>query len=75
LVVRHTFAGTALAEGVLISGVPRWLGHKSIIATVEGAEPPAMDDPVAGVEQVAPVWRRQPGISFPDGDYTWPLAR
>jgi len=29
-----TFAGTALAEGVPISEVSRWLGHKSITATV-----------------------------------------
>ena len=33
--LRHTFAGTALAEGVPISEVSRWLGHKSITTTVD----------------------------------------
>ncbi|MFC4112284.1 tyrosine-type recombinase/integrase, partial [Nonomuraea zeae] len=33
--LRHTFASTALAEGVPISEVSRWLGHKSIITTVD----------------------------------------
>jgi hypothetical protein len=28
--LRHAFASTALAEGVPISEVSRWLGHKSI---------------------------------------------
>jgi integrase len=32
---RHTFASTALAEGVPISEVSRWLGHKSITTTVD----------------------------------------
>jgi integrase len=32
--LRHTFASTALAEGVPISEVSRWLGHKSITTTV-----------------------------------------
>jgi integrase len=31
----HTFASTALAEGVPISEVSRWLGHKSITTTVD----------------------------------------
>ena len=31
--LRHTFASTALAEGVPISEVSRWLGHKSITTT------------------------------------------
>ena len=33
--LRHTFASTALAEGVPISEVSRWLGHESITITVE----------------------------------------
>lgn len=33
--LRHTFASTAPAEGVPISEVSRWLGHKSITATVD----------------------------------------
>ncbi|TDD22084.1 site-specific integrase [Actinomadura sp. KC06] len=33
--LRHTFASTALAEGVPISEVSRWLGHKSITITVD----------------------------------------
>ncbi len=33
--LRHTFASTALAEGVAISEVSRWLGHKSITTTVD----------------------------------------
>jgi integrase len=33
--LRHTFASTALAEGVPISEVSRWLGHKSITTTVD----------------------------------------
>ena len=33
--LRHTFASTALAEGVPISEVSRWLGHKSIATTVD----------------------------------------
>lgn len=33
--LRHTFAGTALAEGVPISEVSRWLGHESITTTVD----------------------------------------
>jgi integrase len=32
---RHTFASTALAGGVPISEVSRWLGHKSITTTVD----------------------------------------
>ena len=32
---RHTFASTSLAEGVPISEVSRWLGHKSITTTVD----------------------------------------
>jgi len=35
LCLRHTFASTALAEGVPISEVSRWLGHKSITTTVD----------------------------------------
>lgn len=31
----HTLASTALAEGVPISEVSRWLGHKSITTTVD----------------------------------------
>ena len=33
--LRHTFASTALAEGVPISEVSRWLGHKPITSTVD----------------------------------------
>jgi integrase len=33
--LRHTFASTALTEGVPISEVSRWLGHKSITTTVD----------------------------------------
>jgi len=33
--LRHTFASTALAEGVPISEVSRWLGHRSISTTVD----------------------------------------
>jgi integrase len=33
--LRHAFASTALAEGVPISEVSRWLGHKSITTTVD----------------------------------------
>jgi integrase len=33
--LRHTFSNTALAEGVPISEVSRWLGHKSITTTVD----------------------------------------
>jgi integrase len=33
--LRHTFASTALAEGVPISEVSRWLGHRSITAIVD----------------------------------------
>jgi integrase len=33
--LRHTFTGAALAEGVPISGVSRWLGHRSITTTVD----------------------------------------
>ena len=33
--LRHEFASTALAEGVPISEVSRWLGHKSITTTVD----------------------------------------
>jgi integrase len=33
--LRHTFASMALAEGVPISEVSRWLGHKSITTTVD----------------------------------------
>jgi len=33
--LRHTFASTALAQGVPISEVSRWLGHKSITTTVD----------------------------------------
>jgi integrase len=33
--LRHTFASTALAEGVPISEVSHWLGHKSITTTVD----------------------------------------
>jgi integrase len=33
--LRHTFASTALAEGVPISEISRWLGHKSITTTVD----------------------------------------
>ena len=33
--LRHTFASTALAEGVPISEVSRWLGHKPITTTVD----------------------------------------
>jgi integrase len=33
--LRHTFASTALAEGVPVSEVSRWLGHKSITTTVD----------------------------------------
>jgi integrase len=33
--LRHTFASTALAEGVPISEVSRWLGHRSFRTTVD----------------------------------------
>ncbi|MEV4836319.1 site-specific integrase [Nonomuraea sp. NPDC049486] len=33
--LRHTFASTALAEGVPVSEVSRWLGHESITTTVD----------------------------------------
>jgi integrase len=33
--LRRTFASTALAEGVPISEVSRWLGHKSLTTTVD----------------------------------------
>jgi integrase len=33
--LRHTFASTALAGGVPVSEVSRWLGHKSITTTVD----------------------------------------
>ncbi len=33
--LRHTFASTALAAGVPISKVSRWLGHESITTTVD----------------------------------------
>ncbi|GGO70962.1 tyrosine-type recombinase/integrase [Nonomuraea cavernae] len=33
--LRHSFASTALAEGVPISEVSRWLGHESITTTVD----------------------------------------
>ncbi len=33
--LRHTFASTALAEGVPISEVSSWLGHRSITTTVD----------------------------------------
>ncbi|MBO3748054.1 tyrosine-type recombinase/integrase [Streptosporangiaceae bacterium NEAU-GS5] len=33
--LRHAFASTALAEGVPMSEVSRWLGHKSITTTVD----------------------------------------
>jgi integrase len=33
--LRHTFASTALASGVPISEVSRWLGHRSITTTVD----------------------------------------
>ncbi|MBB5084648.1 tyrosine-type recombinase/integrase [Nonomuraea endophytica] len=33
--LRHTFASTALASGVPISEVSRWLGHESITTTVD----------------------------------------
>ena len=33
--LRHTFASTALAEGVPISEISCWLGHKSITTTVD----------------------------------------
>jgi integrase len=33
--LRHTFASTALAKGVPISEVSRWLGHRSITTTVD----------------------------------------
>ena len=33
--LRHTFASTALAEGVPILEVSRWLGHRSITTTVD----------------------------------------
>jgi integrase len=33
--LRHTFASTALAEGIPISEVSRWLGHRSITTTVD----------------------------------------
>ncbi|WP_422664784.1 tyrosine-type recombinase/integrase [Acrocarpospora corrugata] len=33
--LRHTFASTALAEGVPISEVSRWPGHESIATTVD----------------------------------------
>src|SRR5215472_11107187 len=33
--LRHPFASTALAEGVPISEVSRWLGHRSITTTVD----------------------------------------
>jgi integrase len=33
--LRHTFASTALAEGMPISEVSRWLDHKPITTTVD----------------------------------------
>jgi site-specific recombinase XerD len=33
--LRHFFASTALANGVLIHEVSRWLGHKPIKSTVD----------------------------------------
>lgn len=33
--LRHTFASTALSEGVPVLDVSRWLGHKSITTTVD----------------------------------------
>jgi integrase len=66
--LRHTFASTALAEGVPISEVSRWLGHKSITTTVDlyghlvpeasGRARDALDKAFAGLRmcpQCAPV--------------------
>jgi hypothetical protein len=33
--LRHTFTSTALAEGVPVSEVSRWLGHKPVTTTVD----------------------------------------
>ncbi|MFG6191317.1 tyrosine-type recombinase/integrase [Nonomuraea sp. JJY05] len=33
--LRHTFASTALASGIPISEVSKWLGHESITTTVD----------------------------------------
>jgi integrase len=38
--LRHAFASTALAEGVPISEVSRWLGHKSIKNHCRPVRPP-----------------------------------
>ncbi len=62
--LRHTFASTALAEGVPISEVSRWLGHKSITTTVDlyghlvpeasGRARDALDKAFAGTRVCAP---------------------
>jgi integrase len=63
--LRHTFASTALAEGVPISEVSRWLGHKSITTTVDlyghlvpeasGRARDALDKAFAAVLHVPPM--------------------
>lgn len=62
--LRHTFASTALAEGVPISEVSRWFGHKSITTTVDlyghlvpeasGRARDALDKAFAGTRVRAP---------------------
>ena len=62
--LRHTFASTALAEGVPISEVSRWLGRKSITRTVDrygtwvpeasGRAGDALDKAFAGTRCCAP---------------------
>jgi integrase len=49
--LRHTFASTALAEGVPISDVSKWLGHASITETVDtyGHLLPKADERIRGV--------------------------
>jgi integrase len=80
--LRHTFASTALAEGVPISEVSRWLGHKSITTTVDlyGHLVPeatarartALDGAFARARAAAEVPR--PGACAPDGTGTRPTA-
>jgi integrase len=75
--LRHTFASTALAEGVPISEVSRWLGHKSITTTVDlyghlvpeatGRARDALDNAFgrvpAHVPEMCPEWRARDAAS------------
>jgi integrase len=64
--LRHYYASSALAEGISITDVSRWLGHKSIEVTHQIASEAVRPVPIEGRGAAVLFGRLVPGAARPD---------